>query len=320
MTFHRDILKIDGAQEVARISGFIQQQTLTMKREGAVVGLSGGVDSALSSELAVKALGKERVFGLVLPERESNPVSKQFALRQVEKLGIRAEVIDITAALEAIGTYRRRDEVIKKFFPEYDASFRIKMTLPPDLLARDSLNVFSLTIDDGRGGKKSARLSKEALQGIVAATDTKQRTRMLFLYYYAEKMNYLVCGTTNRSEVVQGYFVKYGDGGVDIEPLAHLYKTQVFQLARELGVDPRIIERLPSPDTFSLETSDEEFYFRMPYNILDLLLYAWENQIPKEEVCRALSLSEDQVKRAFRDLQAKHNATRHLRQLPPSLL
>ena len=210
MTFHRDILKIDAPQEIDRISDFIKQQTLALRKEGAVVGLSGGIDSALSSELCVKALGREKVLGLILPEREANPVSRQFGVRQAEKLGIRTEVVDISATLEAIGTYNRRDELVKKIFPEYDGSFRLKMTLPPDILAKDAFNIFSLSIDNARGNVKSARLTKDALSGIIAATDTKQRTRMLYLYYYAEKMNYLVCGTTNRSEHVQGYFVKYG--------------------------------------------------------------------------------------------------------------
>lgn len=320
MSFSRDVLQIDAPREAERIAGFIRQQALAMKREGAVVGLSGGIDSALSSELCLRALGREKVFGLILPEKESNPVSKVYALKQAEKLGIEAEVIDISAALEAVGCYRKRDEIIKKIFPEYDSSFGLKMTLPPDLLGKEVFNIFSLTIDDGKGLKKSARLNKGELQGIVAATDLKQRTRMLHLYYYAEKMNSLVCGTTNRSEAIQGYFVKYGDGGVDIEPLAHLYKTQVYELASYLGVIEDIIRRIPSPDTFSLVTSDEEFYFRMPYEILDLLLYAWENRLPPEDVGNALDLSEAQVKRAFRDFQSKHNATQHLRQLPPSLL
>jgi len=320
MKFNREVLKIASPREIERISDFIQKQMIGLRREGAVVGLSGGIDSALSSELCVRALGRERVFGLILPERESSPLSQRFALQQAKKLGLKAEVLDISAALEAIGTYKRRDEIIKKIFPEYDPSFKLKMTLPPDLLRRDALNFFTLTIDNGRGTTKSARLNKQALTGMIAATDTKQRTRMLYLYYYAEKMNYLVCGTTNRSELIQGFFVKYGDGGVDIEPIAHLYKTQVYELARYLGVIEEIIKREPSPDTFSLKTSDEEFYFRMPYDILDLLLYAWENDVPPEEVSAALGLSEDQVKRAFRDFTAKYKATEHLRKLPPTLL
>ena len=143
---------------------------------------------------------------------------------------------------------------------------------------------------------------------------------MMHLYYHSEKMNYLVCGTTNRSEVIQGFFVKFGDGGGDIEPIAHLYKTQVYQLSEYLKVIPEIRQRIPSPDTYNFEVSDEEYFFRMPFSELDLLLYAWENGVPTEEICINMDLTEDQVNRAFRDFTAKHKATEHLRVLPPSLL
>ena len=193
----------------------------------------------------------------------------------------------------------------------------MNITLPADLLSKDAFNFFTLKIEDSKGKIHSARLKKDALNGIVAATDTKQRTRMMHLYYFAEKMNYLVCGTTNKSETIQGFFVKYGDGGVDIEPLTHLYKTQVYQLSEHLDVIREIIERAPSPDTFSYQVSDEEFYFRIPYDKLDLLLFAWENKVDVSDVCKAMGLQEDQVQRAFRDFSAKYNATKHLRQLPP---
>lgn len=320
MKFHKNVLEIDPEKEKNRIGEFIRKQVLDMRRDGAVIGLSGGIDSALCAELCVGALGRRKVFGLILPERESSPVSKEYALNQAGKLGIETKVADIGPVLEGFGTYRRRDAVIKEIFPEYDSRFRIKIALPPDLLSRDTFNFFTLTIDDGKGHTKSARLKKDFLNGIVAATNTKQRTRMMHLYYYAEKMNYLVCGTTNRTETVQGFFVKFGDGGVDIEPIAHLYKVQVYQLAEFLGVTEEIRKRTPSPDTFSAEVSDEEFFFRIPFDKLDLLLYAWENHIDIEEVCEAMDLAEDQVSRVFRDFKAKQAATEHLRNLPPSLL
>lgn len=320
MKFHKDIMKIDSENETNRICEFIRQQVLIMRRDGAVFGLSGGIDSALSAELCVKALGKDRVFGLILPEKESNPISKEYALKQATKLGIETELVDIVPVLEGFETYKRRDEFIKQIFPEYDSHCKIKITLPPDLLSRDAFNIFSLTIDDGKGHTKSARLKKDILNGIIAATNTKQRTRMMHLYYYAEKMNYLVCGTTNRSETMQGFFVKFGDGGVDIEPIAHLYKTQVYQLAEYLKVIQEIMQRTPSPDTFSYEVSDEEFFFRIPFDKLDLLLYAWENSVSADEVCGVMNLSQEQVKRAFRDFESKYKATEHLRLLPPSLL
>ena len=319
MKFHKEILKIDCKNEIDRICSFIQQQTIEMKRDGIVIGLSGGIDSALSTELCVKALGKERVFGLILPETDSDPISAKYAEKQAKKLDIKTETIDITSTLEGFGTYEKRNKVIKRVFPEYNDKYKFKITLPADLLSKDAYNFFTLKIDDGKGNVKSTRLNKETLNGIVAATDTKQRTRMMHLYHYAEMKNYLVCGTTNKSEAMQGFFVKYGDGGVDIEPLAHLYKIQVYQLSEHLDVIQEIIDRAPSPDTFSFQVSDEEFYFRIPYDKLDPLLYAWENGIAISEVCEAMNLEEKQVERAFRDFKGKHNATKHLRQLPPTL-
>ena len=319
MDFNKDVLTIDCKSEVERIGSFIQQYVRGAKRDGAVVGLSGGIDSALCAALCVEALGKDRVFGLVLPEKDSNPVSAEYATQHAEELGIETETVDITPVLEAFGTYQKRDQVIREAFPEYGEGYTSKITLPADFLSRDSFNIFTLSIDDGKGNVKSARLGKKMLNGLVAATDTKQRTRMMHLYYYAEMKNYIVCGTTNKTELLQGFFVKYGDGGVDIEPLSHLYKVQVYQLSEYLGVIREIIERAPSPDTWSSQVSDEEFYFRIPYTILDLLLYAWQQDIPIEHVCEMMNLTEAQVKRATRDFNAKFNATKHVRQSPPML-
>ncbi|OFY50685.1 MAG: NAD(+) synthase, partial [Bacteroidetes bacterium RBG_13_46_8] len=165
--------------------------------------------------------------------------------------------------------------------------------MPADLLSKDAFNLFTLKINDKNGNIKTARLNKEELNGIVSATCTKHRTRMVQLYYYAENKNYLVCGTTNKTEAIQGFFVKYGDGGVDIEPLAHLYKTQVYQLAEHLGVIKEIMERAPSPDTFSFPVTDEEYYFRIPYDKLDLLLYSWENDFDIAGVCNVMNLSKE---------------------------
>jgi NAD+ synthase len=320
MTFHEQILRIDSREEVRRISEFIAEQRRSMRRDGAVIGLSGGIDSAVSSALCVKAIGKENVLGLILPERDSNPISVEYALEHAQKMGIKTEIIDITPALQGFGTYEKRDQVIREIFPEYDSpTHKMKIALPPDLLGRDSFNFFTLTISDGQGEAKTRRLKRESLSAIVAATNTKQRTRMMHLYYAAEKTNYFVCGTTNKSENIQGFFVKYGDGGVDIEPIAHLYKTQVYQLAEHLGVPENIINRYPSPDTFSFSVSDEEFYFRMPYDKLDMLLFAWEKKIPAEIISQVMGLSGDQIQRAFRDFSAKYHSTEHLRVYPPSL-
>ena len=319
MPFSKDVLKIDRDAEAARIVGFIQDQLRAMHRKGIVIGLSGGVDSALSAALSVKAAGKDRVLALLLPDKESSPQSAEFATKQAEKLGIEAVTVDITPVLEAFGTYDKRDAVAKSIFPDFGGDHKLKITLPSDILNKDSFNFFTLTVVDPRGAAKSTRLGSEQAQGIIAATCTKHRTRMMAQYYHAEKLNYLVCGTTNKSEAVQGLFVKYGDGGVDIEPIAHLFKNQVFQLAEHLGVIPEILGRSPCPDTYSAPVTDEEWFFRMPFKVLDLLLYAWENKVDISEVCRVMELTEDQVKRVFRDFAGKYKTTEHLRHFPPSL-
>jgi NAD+ synthase len=321
MEFRRNILVIDPERECNRICEFIKEQVFSrFRREGGVVGISGGIDSALTAALSVRALGKEKVVGILLPEKESNPISLTYGEILVKKLDIKSEKVDITSALESLGVYGRRDEIIKKIFPEYNSSYKIKIGLPQDLLVRDRLNYFSLKIIDPRGDEKRFRLSKDQLLGIIAATDMKQRTRMTQLYYYAEKNNYLVIGTTNYSEYAQGFYVKFGDGGVDLEPIAHLYKTQVYQLAEFLNVPEEIIRREPSPDTFSAVVSDQEFYFCMPYDLLDLLLFTQENKVPLDKVSKVLNLSEEQIKRAYRDFDQKRKASAHLDQTAPNLL
>lgn len=318
--FNPLILNINTDEEIKRISDFIQQQLLHYKKEGIIIGLSGGIDSAVAASICVNTVGVENVYGLILPEKDSNPLSQMYAKKEAERLGINYEIIDITKVLDAFGTYTKRDRIIQSLFPQYNNTYKVKMSLPSDLLEKDAYNVFKLTIENELGETASARLSKNDLQGIVAATDTKQRTRMMHLYYHAEKKNYLVCGTTNKTEYIQGFFVKYGDGGVDIEPLMHLYKSQIYQLAHSFGVIEEIINRKPSPDTFSFEVSDEEFYFRIPFNKLDLLLYAWENNISIRQINETMDLKEDQVQRAFRDFSSKHVKTEYQRDMAPSLL
>jgi NAD+ synthase len=321
MTFHKNILDINPEKECERICEFIQEQMFThFRREGAVVGISGGIDSALTTALSVRALGKDKVLGVFLPEKESNPISLTYGELLAKKLGIKTEKVDLTQALESLGCYKKRDEVIKKLLPGYDSSYKIKIGLPQDLLERDRINYFSLKMISPKGEEKTFRLSKEGLLGIVAATDMKQRSRMIQLYYYAEKLNYLVIGTTNLSEYAQGFYVKFGDGGVDLEPIAHLYKTQVYQLSKFLDIPGEIIKREPSPDTFSAVVSDQEFFFCMPYDMLDLLLYAQEKKVPLPEVSKVLNLSEEQIKRAYRDFDQKRKASVHLNQNAPNLL
>jgi NAD+ synthase len=320
MTFSKSILDLDPSSEISRVSDFIREMTLKQfKRRGAVVGLSGGIDSAVVSELCVRALGKEKVLGLFLPEKESNPISLEYGRKQAEKIGIETIKADITEYLESLKVYERRNAVIKNLFPEFDDPYKFHVTLPQNLLEKDRLKYHSITIEDKNGVRQKKRISGTDWLEISAFQNIKQRMRMIQLYYYAEKNNYLVAGTTNKSEVMQGFYVKFGDGGVDIEPIAHLYKAQVYELAQHLGVIDEIISRAPSPDTYSLPVTDKEFYFCLDYELLDLLLYAYEKNVPFKDISNTLGLREEQIQRTFNDFKAKERATWHLRQMPPSL-
>lgn len=322
MSFHVHALNIDPEFETKRICSFIEREVYAhYKRKGVVVGLSGGIDSALLACLCVRALGSSKVLGVILPERESSPDSAIFAAEQADALGIRYVTVDITPILEVIGVYERRNDVIRDLCPDFDPEAdRMKIALPPDLLHSDALNVFSLIVDRAKGERFSCRLKPGELHEIAAAQNIKQRTRMIQLYSFAERMHFIVGGTTNRTEMEQGFFVKHGDGGVDIEPLAHLFKMQVFQLARHTGVVKNILERPPTPDTWPGGVTDEEFYFRIPFDTLDFLLYAWSEGVDAREVSGVLDLEVGQVERAYRDFHLKQSTTWHLRALPPNLL
>ena len=319
MEFTKAILEIDPEETALRIEKFIRHTVKsTYHAKGIVIGLSGGVDSAVAGALSARAIGAERVCGLLLPERDSSPLSRVYALEAASSLGIPHEEIDISPILESFDVYGKRDAIVQRMFPELDGPYRFRLVLPQDLLDRDRLNVYYLEVLKDDGSVLRARLPHNAYRELMAANDIKQRTRMIQLYYEAEKRGYVVCGTTNYSETVQGFFVKYGDGGVDIEPLAELYKSQVYQLARYLGVPDSIIARAPSPDTYSYAVSDEEFYFCMPYDLVDHIIYAIDHDVPRGRVADEFGLSAEQVDRAWRELERRRKLTEHLRMLPPT--
>ena len=320
MTFNRDILKIDPAVESDAVAQFMAEQTRnTFRRRGVVVGLSGGIDSAVMASLAVRAMGKENVFGLIMPEKESNPVSSFYAEAHANELGVETKRVDLTSAVDAVGSYQQRDEFIVSLIPEYTPDCKYNIRLPTDLLERSSLNFYTLCVELPDGSLKKKRLDPKAFRALTAFANIKIRSRMVRLYYEAENRNMIVAGTTNRTEFLLGDFCKFGDGGTDLEPLSHLYKDQIFQLADYLDVTLDIRKRTPSPDTFSLPVSDQEFFFRIPFDKLDLLLYAWEHEVSPEETAAVTELDEDAVKRAFADFSSKYRATQHLRELPYSL-
>ncbi|MBN1163404.1 MAG: NAD(+) synthase [Candidatus Krumholzibacteriota bacterium] len=319
MEFTREVLKIDASRITEQLVDFIRHQVKDVfRRKGIVIGLSGGIDSAVAGALSVRALGPDRVFGLLLPETDSNPVSREFGRKAALSLGIEYEEVEITPMLKSFGVYAKRDAIVNKYFPDLQGERKFRLTLPQDLLDRDRINAYSLEVQDAKGNIMSKRLAHKDYLKMMAANDIKQRVRMTQLYYEAEKRYYIVCGTTNLAETIQGFFVKYGDGGVDIEPLTDLYKAQVFQLGKYLGVPEEIIARTPSPDTYSLPVSDQDFYFCLPYEILDLIMYALLHKISKEKTAAVLGLRPEQVERAWKDLERKKNATETLRILPPA--
>jgi NAD+ synthase len=314
MTFHKDVLRIDSAAVAAELSASLKRDVRqTLRRSGAVVGISGGLDSSVVLALCVRALGPKRVVGVMMPEKDSSDDSLVLARRLADQFGVETVVEELSDALRGFGCYARRDEAIRRVFPEYDSSYQSKITLPGNVLDSDVLNVFYLTIIDPEGEEKAKRLNVRDYLQIVAASNFKQRSRMAMLYYHAELRNYAVAGTPNKNEHDQGFFVKWGDGGYDVAPIRHLYKTQVFQLAEYLEVPVEIRTATPTTDTYSAPSSQEEFFFRMPFEVMDLLWYALEHDVPPSEVARVMSLTEDQVQRAFADLARKERTTQYLR-------
>ena len=281
-------------------------------RRGYVVAMSGGVDSAVCAALAAQAVGSDRVFGLFLPERESDPQSLTLATNCAARLGIAHASSDITAILEAIGCYVNRDAAIRRVVPEYGSGWKCKLALPSAGSGARRLNVTSLIVEDPDGRQRRLRPGPTEYRQIVAATNFKQRVRTMMTYYEADRLHFAVVGTPNRLEYDQGFFVKGGDGLADIKPIAHLYKSQVYQLAHWMGIPEEIVSRPPTSDTFSLRQSQEEFFFSLPPRLLDQLLLAYNAEQPVAEAAREASLGEEEVSSAWSDIVQKRRTTRYL--------
>jgi|SRR5579871_463489 len=307
-----DILRIDPELESQRIASSIRE-TLAgkLKRRGIVLGISGGVDSSVVAALCVQAVGKDRVVGLLMPEADSSGDSVALGRQLAESLRIQSILEDITPALEGAGCYRRRDEAIRRVVPEYGRGYKSKIILP-NLLEEAGYPIFSIVVQSPAGDTKKVRLSLDAYLGVVAATNFKQRVRKMFEYYHADRLNFAVAGTPNRLEYELGFFVKNGDGAADLKPIAHLYKSQVYQLAAVLGVPGEIQRRLPTTDTYSMEQSQEEFYFNMPLAKMDACLYGKDHGVSPEELAPVVGFSPDQVARAYSTIESKRKAARYL--------
>jgi NAD+ synthase len=313
---HRAIeaLRLDAAAEVDRLCALLRSDVLhRLRRRGAVVGCSGGVDSSVVLALTVRAIGAERVLAVMMPEKESSPESAELASAWAADLRVRTVVEDITPALEGSGCYARRDEAVRRVFPEYGPGWTCRIVLPGSLLDQETLNIFTLTVVRPDGQEFHRRVLSGEFYQIMAASSFKQRTRMAMLYYHAELHNYAVIGTANRNEHDLGFFVKFGDGGSDIAPIQHLHKSQVYQLADYLAVPEDIRSRPPTSDTYSAGGTQEEFFFRLPFEILDPIWLGWERGIPPEEIAVGLGITPAQVRRVVDDLTRKGRTTDYLR-------
>lgn len=309
------VLELDCAAEADRIARrMVEIVAGQLRRRGVIIALSGGVDSSVCGALAVRAFGPKKVFGLLLPERDSSTFSKDRGLVVAEQLGIAHETVNIAPTLEAIGCYRARDEAIRAVFPEYGDAWKCKIAIAGGSEGR--INFFKLVVQSPAGEIREARLPiKEYLQ-IVAATNYKQRIRKTVEYFHADRLNYAVIGTPNRLEYDQGFFVKNGDGAADLKPIAHLYKTQVYALARHLGLPEEVCSAMPTTDTYSMQQGQDEFYFALTYDKMDYALWARNHAVPAVELARFLEISEDRATFILNDIDAKRRTTHYLHARP----
>lgn len=308
--FHPGVLEIDCAAETQRIAEWMVESVARLGRRGVVVAISGGVDSSVCAALAARAFGQKRALGLLLPERDSSPDSTTLGRRVAEELGIEYTVEDIAPTLEAIGCYRRRDAAIRALFPDYGAEWKSKITIARSMGGK--LHYFMLVVQAPDGTVRERRLPHREFLEIVAATNFKQRIRKTLEYFHADRLGYAVIGTPNRLEYDQGFFVKNGDGSADVKPIAHLYKSQVYALARYLNIPREICTAKPTTDTYSMAQGQDEFYFALPYDKMDVALWCHDHKITSEELASSIGLDADQARAVYADIEAKRRTTAYL--------
>lgn len=313
-------LQFDPGALVEELSGKLRDAVhVRLFRKGAVVAVSGGIDSSVCAAIAVLSLGKDRVLALSLPEKESSEESRILSKTLCDHLGTPMEVAEITSTLEAIGCYRWRDDAIRSVFPAFGDGWKSKIVIAQSLLESNRLNYFKLVVESPDGSRMEQRLALASYLQIVAATSFKQRIRKTIEYFHADRLNYAVVGTPNRLEYDQGFFVKNGDGAADVKPIAHLYKSQVYELARYLGLPDAICGTSPTTDTYTLAQGQDEFYFVLPHDTMDILLVGLNAGRTAAEVAREVDLPAEQVERVFHDIRRKRKTTRPLH-LRPILL
>jgi len=318
-TFHKDILRIRDVERLVKvITEKLKDDVMqNLRRFGGVVGLSGGVDSSVTLALAVRALGAENILGIMMPEKDSNPDSLELATKLAGQFGVKTIVEEITGPLNGFGCYDRRDQAVKEVIPGYDpGTHKMKIGLRDGKPGSNLPPLFHLTVVKPDGSEIVRRLPPEQMRTIIAASNFKQRSRMSFLYYHAERLHYAVIGTPNKHEVDQGFFVKYGDGGADVFPIGRLYKTQVYQLAAYLDIPLEIRERVPTTDTYSAEQTQEEFFYQYPFEKLDLLWHGFENRVDPKEVASVMGMTKKEVSSIYKNFERKQQTTDYLRMQP----
>jgi len=307
-----EVLRLDPEAETERVTAWIRDTVFhNFRRKGAVIGVSGGIDSSVVAFLCARALGNDRIQILFTPEADSSPDSLRLGRLVAEALNARSSLEDISAILSGARCYERRDNSVRLVVPEYGPGFKCKIVLP-GILDAGRYAIFSVVVQSPDGQMRKVRLTPEAYLGIVAATNFKQRTRKMMEYYYADLLQYAVAGTPNLLEYDQGFFVKNGDGAADFKPIAHLYKSQVYQLAAYLGVPEEIRQRPPTTDTYTLEQSQEEFYFTLPLEQMDLCLYGKNHGIPPADLAAPLGLNEEVVERVYEMIESKRKVAKYL--------
>jgi len=305
----RPDLDLDLDATADRLASGITQALSDLGRRGAVVAVSGGIDSAVVAGLCVRALGPQRVLCLRLPERDIGQGASDLGLELAEALGAPTAEESITAALDAAGCYRRRDDAIRSVFPDYEPTWRHKLVRSPPT---GGVIVFSLVVERPDGTRERQRMPSDAYRALLAATNMKQRVRKLLEYTWADRLGYAVMGTPNFLEYDQGFFVKGGDGLADVKPIAGLYKQQVYALAPLLGVPESIATRTPTTETFSLPQSQEEFYFGHPHERMDLLVWGERHDLAPEALSPQLEIEAEQVEAAYREIARRREATAYL--------
>jgi len=310
-----NFLKLKNVEKsVNDVSTFLHDEIFEkFHKRGAIIGLSGGIDSAVTMELCAKALGPEKILGLTMFEKESNEHSKSLISRISKNYDVKIENIDITDILDSYGVYSNREEIVKNIFPNFNSDCKYRVVVPPNF---NSIGMPYLEVLDDENKQHKLKITSSDFLSLTAATSIKHRVRMSLLYYHAEKNNLSVVGTTNKSEFLQGYFVKYGDGGSDIEPLVNFYKSQVYQIGDFLNIDNDIMINAASPDVWSYSTTDEEFFYTVPYNIVDLILYSRLNNLSVSEIQQLSNLSEEKIQSLIKFQNIKEEKSKHMRELP----